>query len=117
MPLPDDNRLGSKIRALRRQQQMTQTDLAARLGISASYLNLIEHNRRGMTADLLVRAAGILPIDYRALSPERDERTTAALLEVFGDPLFEGLDLLASDVRDCAASYGAVGEAIVRLYQ
>lgn len=110
-------RLGSKVRALRRQHHMTQADLARRLGISASYLNLIEHNRRGLSADLLVRAADILPIDYKTLSPERDERTTAALLEVFSDPLFEGLDLLASEVRECARAYGTTAEAVVRLYE
>jgi len=38
--------VGGKIRALRRQQHLTQADLAQRVGVSASYLNLIEHNRR-----------------------------------------------------------------------
>jgi transcriptional regulator with XRE-family HTH domain len=39
-------RLGAKIRALRRRESLTQVQLAAQLGISASYLNLIEANRR-----------------------------------------------------------------------
>ena len=46
-----DSMLGGKIRALRRRQRMTQADLARGLGISPSYLNLIEHNRRAITAD------------------------------------------------------------------
>ena len=46
-------RLGAKIRRLRRQQGMSQAQLAANLAISASYLNLIEHNRRKYPADVV----------------------------------------------------------------
>ena len=42
-------RIGGKIRRLRRQRNMSQSDLATALGISPSYLNLIEHNRRKVT--------------------------------------------------------------------
>ena len=45
--------LGGKIRTLRRTQGLTQVQLAQRLGISPSYLNLIEHNRRPLSASLL----------------------------------------------------------------
>ena len=50
-----EGNLGAKVRVLRRSQRMTQVELARRLGISPSYLNLIEHNRRSFTADLLVK--------------------------------------------------------------
>ena len=41
-----DPRLGAKVRALRRREGLTQVKLAEALGISASYLNLIEHDKR-----------------------------------------------------------------------
>jgi transcriptional regulator with XRE-family HTH domain len=44
-----ESNLGGK-RAMRRNHRLTQVDLARRLGISPSYLNLIEHNRRSFTA-------------------------------------------------------------------
>ena len=50
-------RLGGKIRRLRRRSGITQAQLAAQLEISASYLNLIEHNRRNVTVPLLLRIA------------------------------------------------------------
>ena len=34
-------RLGAKVRTLRRRESLSQVQLAERLGISASYLNLI----------------------------------------------------------------------------
>ena len=83
-----EGNLGAKVRVLRRSQGMTQAELARRLGISPSYLNLIEHNRRSFTADLLVKLAKILPVNLKTFSSEHDERAMAELIEVFGDPLF-----------------------------
>ncbi|MEZ8097508.1 MAG: helix-turn-helix transcriptional regulator, partial [Amylibacter sp.] len=38
--------LGTRIRENRKALRLSQKDLAHAAGISASYLNLIEHNRR-----------------------------------------------------------------------
>src|SRR6266508_6314056 len=92
--------LGAKIRALRRQRSMTQAQLAERLGISASYLNLIEHNKRTLSAPLLIRAAEVFDLDLRALSAESHARVIADLMEVFGDPIFESHDVTNAEVRD-----------------
>ena len=72
--------LGAKVRALRRQKGVSQVQLADRLGISPSYLNLIEHNRRAMPAPLLIKIAEIFELDLKALSTEQDARTVADLL-------------------------------------
>src|SRR5216684_3404593 len=100
--MPVEWALGAKVRALRRSQRLTQAELARRLGISASYLNLIEHNRRGFTADLLVKLAKILPVDLKTMSSDHDDQAMAELLEVLGDPLFENIDLVASEMRELA---------------
>ena len=56
-------RLGGKVRALRRKESLSQVQLAERLGISPSYLNLIENDRRPLTAPLLIKLAQIFHID------------------------------------------------------
>jgi predicted transcriptional regulator/DNA-binding XRE family transcriptional regulator len=109
--------LGSKIRAKRRTQHLTQAELARRLGISPSYLNLIEHNRRTFRADLLVKLAEILPLDLRSLSADSEGRIITELLEVFGDSLFDNLEVITQDVKELAVSYPTVAHAIVRLYE
>jgi predicted transcriptional regulator len=96
---------------------MSQVLLAERLGISSSYLNLIEHNRRSLSAPLLLKLAEIFKVDLKAFSTEDDARRVANLLEVFGDPLFEGHDLAAADVQELAASFPAAARAILTLYQ
>lgn len=68
---------GTKLRDLRLAQGLKQAEAAARAGISASYLNLIEHNRRKVTPDVLERLADALAIDRAALAGEG----TAVLVE------------------------------------
>ncbi len=108
--------LGAKVRALRRRENMSQVQLAERLGISPSYLNLIEHNRRALPAALLIKLADIFSLDLKALSAETDARTAADLMEVFGDPIFEQEDVTTAEVRELAAHAPAAARAVVKLY-
>src|SRR5512137_2160486 len=108
--------LGAKVRALRRQKSVSQVQLAERLGISPSYLNLIEHNRRAMPAPLLIKIAEIFELDLKALSTEQDARTVADLIEVFGDPIFEHEDVTSAEVRDLAAHAPTASRGILKLY-
>lgn len=109
--------LGAKVRAIRRQRNITQAQLADRLGISASYLNLIEHNRRSLPAHLLIKLAEVFDLDLRDLSTESHARAVADLMEVFGDPIFEAHDVTNAEVRDLAAASPSAARAIVALYQ
>ncbi len=109
--------LGSKIRVLRRKHGATQASLAEKLGISASYLNLIEHNRRPMSAALLIKLADVFSLDLKSLSGEHDARLAGELLEVFGDTLFDDHAITAADVRELTASSPAAARAMLTLYQ
>ncbi len=59
---------GSRIREHRLDRQLQQSDLARAAGISASYLNLIEHNRRRIGGKLLQDIARALGIDVTLLA-------------------------------------------------
>ena len=41
---------GARLRRLRRERGLSQADAAQALGVSASYLNLLERNQRPVTA-------------------------------------------------------------------
>ncbi|HEX9985870.1 MAG TPA: short-chain fatty acyl-CoA regulator family protein [Thermoanaerobaculia bacterium] len=109
-------RLGSKVRAFRRREGMTQTDLAARLEISPSYLNLIEHNQRPLPAYLLVRLAQIFRVELDAFADDSHARLAADLQEVFGEPLFEEHGLTTNDVRELAENPG-MARAVLSLFR
>ena len=55
--------LGTRIRENRKALQLSQKDLAQAAGLSASYLNLIEHNKRGIAGKTLNAIARALQID------------------------------------------------------
>jgi transcriptional regulator with XRE-family HTH domain len=59
---------GTRIRQRRGLIGLAQADLARAAGISPSYLNLIEHNRRRVGADVLARLAGALGVEPSALT-------------------------------------------------
>jgi len=59
---------GTRIRERRLSLGLRQGQVAAEAGISASYLNLIEHNRRNVTPDVLLRLADALEVDRQALA-------------------------------------------------
>ncbi len=110
-------RLGAKIRLLRRQEGLSQVQLAEALGISPSYLNLIEGNKRPLTAPLLIRLAQQFHLDLKALAPEQDQRMTEDLLEAFGDPLFEPLGLQAQEVRELVQNSPQLARGVFELYR
>src|SRR5260363_279272 len=49
--------VGPRFRRIRQQLGLSQTQLAEGLGISPSYVNLIERNQRPVTAQILLRLA------------------------------------------------------------
>ncbi|MCI5040986.1 MAG: helix-turn-helix domain-containing protein, partial [Donghicola eburneus] len=76
---------GSRIRERRSMMEMRQADLARHVGISASYLNLIEHNRRRIGGKLLMDIASALQIEPAALSEGAEAHLVARLREAAAD--------------------------------
>ncbi|MBW4710179.1 DUF2083 domain-containing protein [Roseobacter sp. YSTF-M11] len=72
---------GSRIRERRSVTGMRQADLARALGISASYLNLIEHNRRRIGGKLLLDIARILNVEPSTLTEGAEAALIATLRE------------------------------------
>lgn len=117
MATPTAPKLGSKIRGLRRREGLTQVQLAHRLGISPSYLNLIEHNRRPLSAQLLIKLAQLFKVDLTSFATDDEGQLVSDVMEALSDPLFEGLELTSTDVRDLASTQPQIGRAIIQLYQ
>src|ERR1041384_3516039 len=110
-------RLGAKVRALRRREGLTQVQLAEQLGVSASYLNLIEANRRPLPANLLIKLAQLFGVDVSAFATDDDARLVADLTEAFADPVLEGYDLTSVDIREVAAASPEAARAVLGLYR
>ena len=109
--------IGRTVRRLRLERRMTQQALAVRLGISASYLNLIEHDQRGITAALLLRIAETLRVDLATLSGTNERQLEVQLRETFADPLLNAEVVPDAEVAALAAGSPAASRAILALYR
>jgi predicted transcriptional regulator/transcriptional regulator with XRE-family HTH domain len=110
-------RFGAKVRGIRRRANLSQADLATKLGVSASYLNLIENNKRPLPAPLLVKLAQMFELDLATFAADEDARLVSDLLEAFSDPLFEEQGLTSTDVREMATASPGAGRAVLSLYK
>lgn len=115
--MPKTQRLGGRVRALRRREQLTQKKMAEQLGISPSYLNLIEHDRRPLSAELLIKLAQEFHVDLADFADGAESGLVAELMEAFGDPLFESFEVDATDVGELAAVAPNAAQAVAHLYQ
>ena len=70
---------GPRVRRIRNGLSLTQTAMAEALGISPSYLNLIERNQRPLTVQLLLKLASVYKVDLDELQGEggRQRRAVA----------------------------------------
>ena len=109
--------LGGKVRSLRRRENLTQAQLAERLGISPSYLNLVENNRRPLTAPMLIKLAQLFQIDLSAFGAGEETSLVSDLREAFGDPLFDANGVTTNDLKELASASPNLSRAVLGLYR
>jgi hypothetical protein len=94
---------------------MQAIKLAVELGISPSYLNLIEKGKRKIDGDLLLKVCDKLNIDLSDLNTKSDANLANNISEILDDKLFEDLDILGPEVKDLTNTNPKIGKAIIRL--
>lgn len=109
--------IGLRISSRRRALGISQAALARSAGISASYLNLIERNKRHVGGSLLIRLAEQLKVDIGALSGEAEHRLIADVEEALADPVLQLAELGAIAASDLVAQQPAAAVAIARLHR
>lgn len=107
---------GPRVRRIRVGMGLTQTAMAAGLGISPSYLNLIERNQRPITVQLILKLASAYGIDPKELEGET-AGTLAGLKEVFSDPLLAGELPGDQELIDLAETAPNAAAAMTKLYR
>jgi transcriptional regulator with XRE-family HTH domain len=107
---------GPRIRRVRNELGLTQTAMAEGLGISPSYLNLIERNQRPLTVQLLLKLSSVYKLDLDALQAEAGSQVPA-LKEVFSDPLLSGELPGDQELVEIASAAPNAANGVVRLYR
>ncbi|QXQ07680.1 DUF2083 domain-containing protein [Sphingosinicellaceae bacterium] len=107
---------GARLRRLRLAQSVTQTRMAADLGVSVSYLNLIERNQRPLTAAFLLKLAATYNLDLRQLTGDDGDALAVELERVFAEPALAGIAVGRAELAEVAAASPGVAQALLRLH-
>ena len=110
-----DLKIGPKIKAFRRQLGLQANKFAERLGISPSYLNLIEAGKRKIDGNLLIKISKELRIDLSDLTSKKDLNLENDISDLLDDQLFEDLDILGPEVKDLVSSNPKIAKALIKL--
>jgi XRE family transcriptional regulator, fatty acid utilization regulator len=109
--------LGARLKRLRRERGLNQSQMADELGISGSYLNHLERNQRPVTAGILLRLAETFDVDVKAFASEGGDGGGATQLgEIFSDPMLADLGVSRYELVELADNVPTVAEGITRLY-
>lgn len=109
--------IGFRISNRRKSLKISQASLARSLGISPSYLNLIENNKRDIGGALLNRVAAQLDIDIDELAGRAEQKLLQDLEEAFADPMVESLPFRPDERRELVAQYPASAAALARMHR
>lgn len=107
---------GHAVRRLRRQLALTQAAMADALGVSASYLNLVERNQRPVSATLMLRLAEVYDFDPRKLAAAEPGGGIEALRRRLADPIFADLEIDRQQMEEWLAGAPGGAEAFARAY-
>lgn len=109
--------LGARLKRLRRERGLNQSQMAHELGISGSYLNHLERNQRPVTAGILLRLAEAFDVDLKAFASEGGEGGgVTQLSEIFSDPVLADLGVSRYELVELADNAPTITEGIARLY-
>ncbi|GMV48003.1 MAG: hypothetical protein AMXMBFR66_34010 [Pseudomonadota bacterium] len=109
--------IGPTLRERRRALGITQSRLAADVGISASYLNLIESDKRNIAGALLKRIAEALGLAVDELDGAAERRLLDDLNELTGEPLLADLQLDPAAAHGLASGQRDWARALIRLHR
>ncbi len=105
---------GARLRRLRLSLGLTQTRMAADLGVSVSYLNLLERNQRPLSASVLLRLAATYDVDVRTLTAHGDDETAERLARRLAE---SGLAPAVgrAEIREFAAQHSELAGLLLQL--
>ena len=109
--------VGPQLRQLRRDSGETQAQMAARLGISPAYVNLLESNQRSLSVQVLVSLTEEYGIDWRDIMGDQEEARLPELRTALRDPIFTGEVPDLQELRAALDHTPRLVRAFLQLYQ
>jgi len=109
--------IGPHLRRLRLERGETQGAMARALGISASYVNLLENNERSVSVPVMLRLFEVYGIDWREIAEDDGAGQLADLRAALQDPLFAGARPDLTQLRAALVHAPGLAQAFVTLHR
>ena len=81
--------IGPRLRRLRKEHSQTQMQMGKALGISTSYVNLLEKNERSVSVPVLLKLFEVYGVDWQEIADDDETAQLADIRAVLQEPLFE----------------------------
>jgi len=107
---------GAALRRLRKREGMTQASMAQRIGISPSYLTLMERNQRAVSARVIVQLVEQFDFDPRHLREEESIGGLDGLHRRLADERFADLGMDREEAAEFLANAPQAAAAFARLF-
>jgi predicted transcriptional regulator/DNA-binding XRE family transcriptional regulator len=109
--------IGPHLRRLRLERGETQGQMARALGISLSYVNLLENNERSVSVQVLLRLFEAYGVDWRDIAEEDSTAQLADIRAVMQDPLFAATRPDLPQLRAAFAHSPSLVQSFLALYR
>ncbi|MBK1714709.1 short-chain fatty acyl-CoA regulator family protein [Rubrivivax gelatinosus] len=108
--------MGVRLRTLRERTGLTQAALAARLGLSPSYVNQLENNQRPLSVPVLLKLQSALGVDLQWFSEDEESRLIAQLQDALAD-VGPNAPVAMAELQAVAQQMPALARRIVELHR
>ncbi|MEJ5918966.1 MULTISPECIES: acetate metabolism transcriptional regulator RamB [unclassified Corynebacterium] len=109
--------VGSRLRQLRRERDLSQAALAHALGLSASYVNQIEHDVRPLTVPVLTKITDTFGVDATFFSRDDDSRLLAEVQDVVLDKEICPTSVDMHEISDLVRNHPDLARAMVDVHR
>jgi hypothetical protein len=109
--------IGPRLRRLRQERDQTQAQMGKALGISTSYVNLLEKNERSVSVPVLLKLFEAYGVDWRDIAEDEDAAGLADLRGALSDPLFEAIRPDLTQLRAAMTHCPDLAASFLRLHR
>jgi predicted transcriptional regulator/DNA-binding XRE family transcriptional regulator len=109
--------IGPHLRKLRLERQQTQAEMAKTLGISTSYVNLLEKNERSVSVPVILKLFDSYGVDWREIADDDNTAMLSDLRAILQDPLFDNTKPDLAQLRAALVHSPDLAHCLLKLHR
>ena len=108
--------VGGKLRRIRSTLSLSQTQMSEEIGISTSYLNLLESNQRPLSISVLMKINDRFDIDVKELTSDNSPEMTSQIKRVLADPINIDTPMSRREINDFVNNFPNAAQSLINVF-